>query len=154
MNIDTKTIKQLIKILESSQLSELELSQKDETIRLSRQISAVTTLAAAPVAAAPQPAPAALSEKTAEATEAGTSSIPVGHQIKSPMVGNFYASPSPEEPPYVAVGKKVAIGETLCVIEAMKMMNHIESDKAGIVKAILVENASPVEYEQPLFIIE
>jgi len=108
----------------------------------------------APQQYAPAPAPAAAAPSAPAAVESEAPAGPTGHQVKSPMVGSFYAAASPEAPAYVEVGSQVKVGDTLCIVEAMKMMNQIESDKAGTVKAILVENGEPVEFDQPLFIIE
>lgn len=100
------------------------------------------------------PAPAAPVAAAPVAVEAAAPAEPMGHQVKSPMVGSFYSAASPEAPAYVEVGQQVKVGDTLCIIEAMKMMNQIESDKAGTVRAILAENGEPIEFDQPLFIIE
>jgi acetyl-CoA carboxylase biotin carboxyl carrier protein len=100
------------------------------------------------------PAPAAPAQAAPAVEADATPAAPAGHQVKSPMVGSFYSAASPEAPAYVEVGSQVKVGDTLCIVEAMKMMNQIESDKAGTVTAILVENGEPVEFDQPLFIIE
>jgi acetyl-CoA carboxylase biotin carboxyl carrier protein len=153
--MDIRKIKKLIELVEESGIAELEITEGEESVRINRHSSApiiaqpqqysVPTAAPAPVAA-PAAAPAA------EAPAA--SNTPAGHQVKSPMVGTFYSASSPTAAAYVEVGAKVNVGDTLCIVEAMKMMNQIESDKAGVVKAILVENGDAVEFDQPLFIIE
>ena len=153
--MDIRKIKKLIELVEESGIAELEITEGEESVRINRHSSApvmaqpqqfaVPAPAAAPVAA-PAAAPAA--DAPAEAA------TPAGHQVKSPMVGTFYSASSPTAAAYVEVGTKVNVGDTLCIVEAMKMMSQIESDKAGTVKAILVENGEPVEFDQPLFIIE
>ncbi len=154
--MDIRKIKKLIELLAESDLAEIEIHEGEESVRISRATSAVTV--AAPVAVAPSPAaatldvPAATGDSGAGA-EAATE-LPSGHTVTSPMVGSFYRAPAPGATPFVEVGQRVAEGETLCIIEAMKMLNQVESDKAGVVAAILVENGQPVEYGQPLFIIE
>ena len=155
--MDIRKIKKLIELVEESGIMEIEISEGEESVRISRG-SAVA--AAAPVA--PQPiivppaAPAAVATPTvapvaAPAAEANAIS---GHTVRSPMVGTFYRSPSPEAAPFVEVGKSVKVGDTLCIVEAMKMMNRIESDKAGVVKAILVNDGDAVEFDEPLIVIE
>ena len=145
--MDIRKIKKLIELLEESGISELEIKEGEESVRISRQTAVITqqiapaALAqAAPLAAAPA-APAAIEEVS-------------GHQVKSPMVGTFYGAASPTSGPFVTQGQQVNVGDTLCIIEAMKMMNQIEADKAGTIRSILVENGSPVEFDQVLFIIE
>ena len=153
--MDIRKIKKLIELVEESGIAELEITEGEESVRINRHsqapMMAPQQYAAAPVAApAPAAAPAADSAPAADAAPAQ----PAGHQVKSPMVGTFYSASSPEAPAYVEVGSKVNVGDTLCIVEAMKMMNQIEADKAGTVKAILIENGEPVEFDQPLFIIE
>ena len=150
--MDIRKIKKLIELVEESGINELEISEGEESVRINRgQVIAAAPAVqmAAPVAAAPAAAPAA----AAPAAEAAPAAIS-GHVVRSPMVGTFYSAASPEAPAFVEVGQHVNAGDTLCIVEAMKMMNQIESDKAGTVKAILVENGEPVEFDQPLFIIE
>lgn len=160
VTMDIRKVKKLIEMLEESSLAEIEIREGEESIRISRAgagnasgVTHVTTHhVGAPTHAAPAPvltAPAAATS-TAE-TVLATSS---GHAVKSPMVGTFYGSPSPGAKAFVQVGDTVAIGDTLCIIEAMKMMNEIDSDKAGVVKAILKDNGQPVEFGEALFIIE
>ena len=159
--MDVSKVKKLIDLIENSEIAEIEIKEGEESVRISKA-SAVAPIiqAAAPIATAalaPAAAPTmALPAQTATApdnAEAG-SDIPSGHQITSPMVGTFYRASSPGTPSFVEVGDSVSAGDTLCIIEAMKMLNQIESDKSGTVKAILVDNEEPVEYGQPLIIIE
>jgi acetyl-CoA carboxylase biotin carboxyl carrier protein len=149
--MDIRKVKKLIEMLEESSLSEIEIREGEEAIRISRGSSGgtqVVHMAPAPMHAAPHAAPAAPAAATpAEAP-------PAGHAVISPMVGTFYRAASPESKSFVDVGSQVNVGDTLCIIEAMKMMNEIESDKAGVIKAILKENGQPVEYGETLFIIE
>jgi len=154
--MDIRKVKKLIELLEESGVAEIEIQEGEESVRISRYSQSAPPPApvAAPVApppvAAPAPAPAA-----APAPEpAAEAEVPEGHVIKSPMVGTFYRAPSPGASPFVEVGQHVNVGDTLCIIEAMKLLNQIEADKAGTIKAILVENGQPVEYDQPLFIID
>lgn len=153
MKINVQDIEKLIALIEKSSLTEIEITEDKETIRLSRQgmvasaapmmmSAAPAQLAAHAVAPAPAAAPAAAAEEK-----------PVGHSVKAPMVGTAYLSPSPDAPAFVKVGQTVKVGEALCIIEAMKMMNRIEADKAGKISAILIENGNPVEFDQPLFTI-
>ncbi len=150
--MDLRKLKTLIDLVENSGIAELEISEGEERVRITRANASVQhvyapvpqqmNVAAAPQAAAPA-APAAA--PAAPAVE--------GHVVKSPMVGSFYRAPSPGAKAFVDIGQQVNAGDTLCIIEAMKLLNEIESDKAGVVKAILVENGQPVEFGQPLFII-
>ncbi|MCB5359944.1 acetyl-CoA carboxylase biotin carboxyl carrier protein [Vibrio lentus] len=149
--MDIRKIKKLIELVEESGISELEISEGEESVRISRNSpvsAAPIQYAAAPVAAA---APAAA---PVVAAEAAAPAVPAGHQVLSPMVGTFYGAPSPDAKPFVKVGQSVTAGETLCIVEAMKMMNQIEADKSGVVTAILVEDGQPVEFDQALVIIE
>lgn len=147
--MDIRKVKKLIELLEESSINEIEIFEGEESIRISRyanapaevqQVMTAPVAVAAPVAAAPASAPV-------EAPVA----VSNHHQVKSPMVGTFYRSPSPEAGPFAEVGKQVKKGDTLCIVEAMKMMNQIEADKDGVVKAVLVEDGEPVEFDQPLF---
>ncbi|EHH1048875.1 acetyl-CoA carboxylase, biotin carboxyl carrier protein [Vibrio parahaemolyticus] len=153
--MDIRKIKKLIELVEESGIAELEISEGEESVRISRHGTAAPApvhYAAAPVAA---PAPvAAAPVAEAPAAEAPTAAVPAGHQVLSPMVGTFYRSPSPDAKAFVEVGQKVNAGDTLCIVEAMKMMNQIEADKSGVVTAILVEDGQPVEFDQPLVVIE
>ncbi|RMD80560.1 MAG: acetyl-CoA carboxylase biotin carboxyl carrier protein [Gammaproteobacteria bacterium] len=159
--MDIRKVKKLIELLESSGVAEIEIHEGEESVRISRYSSAAAAAPTLPVQAAPLPAAAAPSGSEAAAPpQAGAPQaggqedrLPPGHVITSPMVGTFYRASAPGNPPFVEVGQRVEVGDTLCIIEAMKMFNQIESDKAGVVAAILVENGQPVEYGQPLFVI-
>ena len=144
--MDLRKIKTLIDLVQQSGISELEITEGEERVKISRH-GAPGTYAPAPMAASTFVLPA-------EAGPAPGPIEPTGHTLKSPMVGTFYRCPSPGTPSFIEVGQTVTKGQTLCIIEAMKLLNEIESDAAGVVKAILVENGQPVEYGQPLFIIE
>ncbi len=147
--MDLRKIKTLIDLVQESGIAELEITEGEEKVRISRHGAAGVVqqqpmmMPMAMPAAAPVAVPAAAPPPE-----------PVGHTLKSPMVGTFYRSPSPGSPSFVEVGQTVTKGQTLCIIEAMKLLNEIESDAAGVIKAILAENGQPVEYGQPLFIIE
>lgn len=146
--MDIRKIKKLIELIEESDITELEIKEGDEAIKLRRGNAGVETL---PVTAAPAPAISA-GPKTSQSVE-NEKPAPKGHTVNSPMVGTFYRAPSPEAQSFVEVGQKVKAGEVLCIIEAMKMMNQIESDKDGTLQTIHVENGEPVEFDQPLFTI-
>ncbi|WP_038185969.1 acetyl-CoA carboxylase biotin carboxyl carrier protein [Vibrio rhizosphaerae] len=153
--MDIRKIKKLIELVEESGIAELEISEGEESVRISRHSAPAAPVQYAQYAPAPAaPAPAAPAPVAEAASTPAEAAQPTGHKVLSPMVGTFYSSPSPDSAPFVKVGQKVAVGEPLCIVEAMKMMNQIESDKAGVVKAILVENGQPVEFDQPLVIIE
>lgn len=150
--MDIRKIKKLIELVEESGVAELEISEGEESVRISRN-----TAAPAPVhyTAAPAPAPVAQAAPAAQpAPTPAPAAQPAGHQVLSPMVGTFYGAPSPDASPFVTVGQSVNVGDTLCIVEAMKMMNQIEADKAGVVTAVLLEDGQPVEFDQPLIIIE
>lgn len=153
--MDLRKIKSLIQLLEESDVAEIEISEGEESVRISRTSSAAVPVpqvhVPAPAAAATAPAPTEPPPDTEE--EPPGDDLPAGHRVVSPMVGTFYSAPSPGAKPFVNVGDQVAEGDTLCIVEAMKMLNRIEADKGGSVRAILVENATPVEYGQALFII-
>ena len=144
--MDLRKLKKLIDLVQESGIAELEITEGEEKVKIVKG-GDVSVNAAAPVALAPAPS-AAPAAPAAEA-EAGQE----GHVVKAPMVGTFYRTPSPDAKPFVEVGQAVKEGDTICIIEAMKLMNEIESDASGVVKAILVENGQPVEYGQPLFIL-
>ena len=152
--MDIRKIKKLIELVEESGITELEVQEEEGTVRISRAAPAVAPAAiqyaAAPVAPAAAPVAAPVAAAPAEAPAAEIS----GHQVRSPMVGTFYRSPSPEAKAFVEVGQTVKVGDALCIVEAMKMMNRIEADKAGVVKAILVNDGEAVEFDQPLIVIE
>jgi acetyl-CoA carboxylase biotin carboxyl carrier protein len=158
--MDLRKLKTLIELVQESGIAELEVTEGEEKVRITRTVAntmqpvmqyaapmMAAMPAAAPVAAAPVAAPVAPAPAAAPAE-------PEGHTVKSPMVGTFYRSSAPGSKPFVEVGSTVAAGETLCIIEAMKLMNEIESDKAGVIRAVLVESGQAVEYGQPLFVIE
>ena len=152
--MDIRKIKKLIELVEESGIAELEITEGEESVRISRGMVATQVapvayaapqVAAAPVAAAPSSALGSAAPAAAELS---------GHVLRSPMVGAFYRSSGPDSAPFVEAGKQVKVGDPLCIVEAMKMMNQIQSDKAGVIKSILVENGDTVEFDQPLFVIE
>jgi acetyl-CoA carboxylase biotin carboxyl carrier protein len=155
--MDIRKIKKLIELVEESGIAELEIAEGEESVRISRS---GTPAPAAPIqyaapAPAPAPAPAAPVAAPAPAEAAPVAPAePAGHKVLSPMVGTFYRSPSPDAKSFVEIGQTVNAGDTLCIVEAMKMMNQIEADKSGVVTAILVEDGQPVEFDQPLVVIE
>jgi acetyl-CoA carboxylase biotin carboxyl carrier protein len=148
--MDIRKIKKLIELIEESDIAEIEIREGEESLRLSRYAAQPQGYAGvqqpAPVSAHPAPAPVAAVPAAPEE--------PTGHVLRSPMVGTFYRSPTPGAKSFVELGSKVNVGDTLCIIEAMKILNQIEADAAGVISKILVENAQPVEYNQPLFVIE
>lgn len=149
--MDIRKVKKLIELLEESNIDEIEIKEGEESVRISRNSAQPLMAAYAPAPAPPAPAPAA----PAAAAPPTPAAEPVnsGKVITSPMVGTFYRSPSPTSPAFAEVGQTVKVGDVLCIVEAMKMMNQIEADKAGTIEAILVDNGEPVEFEQPLFSI-
>ncbi len=152
--MDIRKIKKLIELLEESDVEELEIHEGDDSVRISRrreQVAGTQYMAHYP-APAPQPAPAADNPGT-DPGESAAPAAPTGHTLNSPMVGTFYRSPSPTAKAFVEVGQKVNVGDVVCIVEAMKMMNQIEADKSGTVTEILVENGQPVEFDQPLVVI-
>ena len=146
--MDLRKIKTLIELVENSGIAELEIKEGEEFVRISRSSSAVQHMYAAP-----QQHAAPLAAAAPAATAPAAPAAPEGHVVKSPMVGSFYRSPSPGAKAFVDIGQSVSVGETLCIIEAMKLLNEIESDHSGVIKAILVESGQAVEFGQPLFII-
>lgn len=158
--MDLRKVRKLIELLEESGIAELEIKQGDDAVRISRYGQQAAPAPAQPQqpppAAAPQPKgetqPQAEAETGPSSAESGPSSK--GHEVCSPMVGTFYRAASPTAPPFVDVGQQVSEGDTVCIVEAMKMMNQIEADASGTVSAVLVENGEPVEYGQPLIVIE
>lgn len=148
--MDIRKIKKLIELLEESNIAELEIHEGEESVRISR-VSTAAPVMAQPMAIAPPPAATTGVAPPAAPTEEKTVT---GHTVNAPMVGTFYRAPSPGAEPFIKEGQRVEVGDTLCIIEAMKLLNQIESDKAGTVTAILVENGEPVEYGEPLFVIE
>jgi acetyl-CoA carboxylase biotin carboxyl carrier protein len=150
--MDLRKLKKLIDLVQESGIAELEITEGEEKVKIVKG-GVVTMSSLAPVSA---PAPAEARPAAVPATAAPAPEAPAGqegHVVKAPMVGTFYRSPSPDAKPFVEVGQTVKDGETICIIEAMKLMNEIEADASGVVKAILVENGQPVEYGQPLFIL-
>ncbi len=148
--MDIRKIKKLIELLEESGIAELEIHEGEESVRISRYGTAAPP---APVAAAAPLAIPADTAPAAAAVEAEPAAVS-GHTVNAPMVGTFYRAASPGAAPFVEEGQTVQVGDTLCIIEAMKLLNQIEADKAGVIKAILVENGEPVEYGEPMFVIE
>jgi len=153
--MDIEKISKLIEIVESSDIAEIEIKDGDNKVRISRIASSVNMPASVVAAPAAAPLTATHTSLAAAAVTASNTDvvIPEGHTVESPMVGTFYAASSPGAKPFVQVGDSVAEGDTLCIIEAMKMLNQIEADKTGKVKAILVDNEQPVEFGQPLMVI-
>lgn len=153
--MDIRKIKKLIELVEESGIAELEISEGEESVRISRAPVNVGYPVMQQAFAAPAPQPVAAPVAAPAAVEAAPAAAEVsGHLVRSPMVGTFYRTPSPDAKAFVEVGQRVNVGDTLCIVEAMKMMNQIEADKAGVVKAILVESGQPVEFDEPLVVIE
>lgn len=154
--MDIRKIKRLIELLEESGVNEIEIKEGEESVRISRSGPNGVMYTGAPIQMqAPQAAAPAPQQATAPApADDKGSDQPDGHQVRSPMVGTFYRAPAPGAKPFVEKGQHVKVGDTLCIIEAMKMLNQIEADKDGVVAAIIMEDAQPVEYDQPLFIIQ
>jgi acetyl-CoA carboxylase biotin carboxyl carrier protein len=157
--MDIRKVKKLIELLEESNIDEIEIKEGEESVRISRNGAQMAMAAPPPMyaqapAAPAAPAPAAPAP-AAPAPEAPAASAPAtqGHVVKSPMVGTFYRAPAPTSPAFAEVGQTVKVGDVICIVEAMKMMNQIEADKSGTIEAILVENGEPVEFDQPLFSI-
>lgn len=153
--MDIRKVKKLIELLEESGIAEIEIKEGEESVRISRNGSSAVAAAPLQYAAAPMPAPATAPAAAPTATESASEeeSLPSGHIVKSPIVGTFYSSPSPGAPAFTKVGDMVKEGDTLCIVEAMKILNQIEADTSGKVVEILVENAQPIEFGQPLFVI-
>ena len=152
--MDIRKIKKLIELVEESGITELEVSEEEGSVRISRAtVAAPANVQYSIPAAAPAPVAAPVAPAAAPAAPAAPEEV-AGHKIRSPMVGTFDRSPSPEAKAFVEVGQTVKVGDALCIVEAMKMMNRIEADKAGVVKAILVNDGEPVEFDEPLIIIE
>lgn len=146
--MDIRKVKKLIELLEESDIAEIEIKEGEEAVRISRSstVAPAPVAYAAPAPAAPAPAPAAKEPEPAAPAAPAVNA----NDVHSPMVGTFYRSPSPSSPPFVEVGTTVKVGDVVCLVEAMKMMNQIEADHAGVVEAILVQDGEPVEYDQPL----
>ncbi|MEZ9328479.1 acetyl-CoA carboxylase biotin carboxyl carrier protein [Vibrio breoganii] len=151
--MDIRKIKKLIELVEESGIAELEISEGEESVRISRHGNAPVAPIQYAAAPAPVAAPAAAPAPAAVEAPAAPAEAP-GHKVLSPMVGTFYRAPGPDTKPFVEVGQSVTAGDTICIVEAMKMMNQIEADKSGVVTAILTEDGSPVEFDQPLIVIE
>lgn len=149
--MDIRKVKKLIELLEESGIAEIEIHEGEESVRISRYAQ---NAAPQVLMQAPQAAPAVAASVAPVAAPVAEPAGPAGHTVNSPMVGTFYRASSPGTKAFVEVGQRVNVGDTLCIIEAMKMLNQIESDKAGVVQAILAENGGPVEFGQPLFVIE
>lgn len=152
--MDIRKIKKLIELVEESGIAELEISEGEESVRISRAVAPMAQLAPMQAVAAPAPVAAPTAAPAVAAPVAEAPAEVAGHKVCSPMVGTFYGASSPDAKPFVKVGQQVTAGDTLCIVEAMKMMNQIEADKSGVVTAILVEDGNPVEFDQPLVIIE
>jgi len=151
--MDIRKVKKLIELLEESGVAEIEIHEGEESVRISRYAPSAPLAVSA--AAPPLPAPAAVAPPVGSVAEQPAAKpVPEGHTVKSPMVGTFYRAPTPGANSFVEIGQPVGEGDTLCIIEAMKMLNQIEADKSGTIAAILVDNAEPVEYGQVLFVIE
>ncbi|WP_040259949.1 acetyl-CoA carboxylase biotin carboxyl carrier protein [Pseudomonas massiliensis] len=151
--MDIRKVKKLIELLEESGIDELEIKEGEESVRISRHSKAPAQQFYAAPAAAPAPAPAPAAAAAAPAAEAPAAPKLNGTVARSPMVGTFYRKPSPTSPNFAEVGQTVKKGDTLCIVEAMKMMNHIEAETSGVIESILVEDGQPVEFDQPLFTI-
>jgi acetyl-CoA carboxylase biotin carboxyl carrier protein len=155
--MDLRKIKKLIDLLEESNLAEIEIKEGEESVRLARVPRGTVMAAPAPVAYAEPPRPAAPAAPapalSADAVGKSTKDVPDGHTVRSPMVGTYYESQSPDKPPFVKVGQTVKAGDTLGIIEAMKMFNPIEADVSGTVRAVLVKNGQPIEFDEPMFVI-
>lgn len=152
--MDIRKVKKLIELLEESNVNEIEIKEGEESVRISRgQPIAAAPVAAPPPVAAPAPVTQAPVASSAEPPSAAPAKATSGNGVKSPMVGTFYSSPAPGEPSFVSVGQQVDKGDVVCIVEAMKMMNQIESPVSGVVEAILVEDGQPVEFDQDLIVI-
>lgn len=159
--MDLRKLKKLIELVEESSIAELEITEGEEKVRISKSGSGIQNYAFMPPAVQPimpamqqVPASAAEANKGSDVQSENNNSLPDGHIVKSPMVGTFYRAASPGANPFAEVGQTVKVGDTLCIIEAMKLLNEIEADKNGVIKAILQENGQPVEYGEPLFVIQ
>ena len=152
--MDLRKLKKLIDLVEESGIAEIEVTEGEEKVRITRTIAAAAPVYAAPAPAAAAPVAAPAAAPAAAASAAAPAARDLSNAQKSPMVGTFYRAPGPNAAAFVEVGKQVKAGDTLCIIEAMKLMNEIEAEKSGTVKEILVENGTPVEFGEPLFIIE
>jgi acetyl-CoA carboxylase biotin carboxyl carrier protein len=152
--MDIRKVKKLIELLEESNVAEIEIHEGEESVRISRHGSAPMPIMMQAPATAPAPAAAPPAAASPTAASDAEPAVDEGSLVRSPMVGTFYRAPSPGSKPFVEEGQEAKLGDTLCIIEAMKILNQIECEKAGVVRRILVENGQPVEYNQPLFVIE
>jgi acetyl-CoA carboxylase biotin carboxyl carrier protein len=153
--MDIRKIKKLIELLEESGIAEIEIKEGEEALRISRMPAGAATAHAVPQVAHPAALPAATASAALPAAEsAAAKPKPNEHVITAPMVGTFYASPSPGAKAFVEIGDEIKVGQVLCIIEAMKMMNQIEADKAGRITSVMAQNGDPVEFGQPLFVVE
>jgi acetyl-CoA carboxylase biotin carboxyl carrier protein len=154
--MDIRKIKKLIELLEESNIGELEIKEGEESVRIARNSGTIQYVNAPMQGYAPAPAQQTAAPAPAAAPVAAApvaAAAPTGHSIKSPMVGTYYGAPAPGSANFIEVGKAVKVGDVICIIEAMKMMNQIQADKAGVIEAILVQDGNPVEFDQPLVII-
>lgn len=154
--MDIRKLKKLIELVEDSGIAELEITEGEESVRIGRY-PAPGSVPAAPPAQAPAPAaapPAAPGNEASASSSDDGDDTPEGHLVRSPMVGTFYRAPSPDAKPFVDVGDKIGSSDTLCIIEAMKMLNQIEAEVSGEISAVLVDNGQPVEFDQPLFVVK
>jgi len=157
--MDIRKVKKLIELLEQSDVAEIEIREGEESVRISRQGPPIQPLIMSPagapqLAATTEPAPAPAPNAIVDPAQSAVADEPEANLVRSPMVGTFYRAPSPGSKPFVDDGDQVKVGDTLCIIEAMKILNQIECEKAGTVRRTLVENGQPVEYNQPLFVVE
>lgn len=155
--MDIRKLKKLIELVEDSGIAELEISEGEESVRIGRYPAPGSVPPAAPAQApapAPAPAPAAAGSEPPAKAEKEQDDTPEGEIVRSPMVGTFYRAPAPDAKPFVDVGDSVSSGDTLCIIEAMKMLNQIEAEVSGKISAVLVDNGQPVEFDQPLFVVK
>lgn len=154
--MDIRKVKKLIELLDESGIAEIEIKEGEESVRISRYAQGAPAVSMAPQPAAMQPQAPAPAESPSSSPAPSTPAEPeeTGHQVTAPMVGTFYSASSPGSPPFVQVGDRVKAGDTLCIVEAMKMMNQIESEVSGVIKSVRVQNGDPVEYGQVLFVID
>jgi len=153
--MDIRKIKKLLELLEETSIAEIEIHEGEESVRITRVSTIQQTMVQVPASPATAPAPQPAPPPAEEPTPAETPEEEIkGHLVRSPMVGTFYRAPAPGAKPFVETGQQVNVGDTLCIIEAMKILNQIEADKSGVVTKVLVEDGQPVEYNQPLFVIE
>lgn len=152
--MDIRKVKKLIDLLKESEIGELEITEGEESVRISMHSSLAPAPTAIPTQVVHQPTPNATAAPAEAPAESKPAPVETGHRVASPMVGTFYSSPSPDAKPFVEIGQQVKVGDVLCIVEAMKMFNQIESDKSGKIVSRLVDNGEPVEYGQSLFVIE